>query len=154
MSLCARVTSDGEHGGGEVRLERCEQRRESCMRESWIRAERRRRGQERGGSRMGDGGARPPHPGGGGRRRDSLPSQYPPRSFPLHSGPRVADPSPSNWAVLLSSGWALPSGSPGRDQRVGKGSREDVSFMTLPIPGCRLALPAGSFLLLSLGSPG
>lgn len=49
MSLCARVTSDGEHGGGEVRLERCEQRElgepRLCMRESWIRAERRRRGQ-------------------------------------------------------------------------------------------------------------
>lgn len=154
MSLCARVTSDGEHGGGEVRLERCEQRElgepRLCMRESWILAERRRWGQEQGGSRMGDGGVRPPRPGGGGRRRDSLPSQYPPRSFPFHSGPSVADPSPSNWAVLLSSGWALPSGSP----ESGKRRREDVSFMTLRIPGCRLALPAGSFLLLSLGSPG
>lgn len=90
MSLCARVTSDGEHGGGEVRLERCEQRElgepRLCMRESWILAERRRWSQEQGGSRMGDGGVRPPRPGGGGRRRDSLPSQYPPRSFPFILG--------------------------------------------------------------------
>lgn len=118
----------GSTGGGEVRLERCEQRElenSESLDSACVRAGSARRGGDGARTRrLQDGWWWSPSPTSRGRRETAgfPPQPVPSPFFPLHSGPSVADPSPSNWAVLLSSGWALPSGSTSRDQRVGKGA--------------------------------